>query len=346
MWVKYILSLMLIHIYTSCSDKINDPIVHFNKREEQKIKPSRIIQLEDYEILKPADAIQVGSNYFIYDTQVKNMFNLVDPLSRSMIKGGERGSGPHDVGMPGSFQYKNDKIVFFDISQKKINEIQFSSNMSTRLIIKEIEKIKSPNRLFMVNCIDTNYIATGIFNDYWLAHIDKQGETISTVDFPIFEETKDIPKTQLSILYISTLMANSPDNHKMIAATQKHGVLSFCHINNNGIIEYKQILYYAPIFEIQEKGNIAFSKNNKVGFCAVDCDDKYVYALYSGKTFNKFGTLNHHCENLLIYDWNGNPVKRYILDIPLYSMRYNRETHSIYGIAYNPEGILIEYELL
>ena len=96
----------------------------------------------------------------------------------------------------------------------------------------------------------------------------------------------------------------------------------------------------------KKKGNIAFSKNNKVGFCAVDCDDKYVYALYSGKTFNKFGTLNHHCENLLIYDWNGNPVKRYILDIPLYSMRYNRETHSIYGIAYNPEGILIEYELL
>ena len=103
MWVKYILSLMLIHIYTSCSDKINDPIVHFNKREEQKIKPSRIIQLKDYEILKPADAIQVGNNYFIYDTQVKNMFNFVDLLSRSMIKGGERGSGPHDVGMPGSF---------------------------------------------------------------------------------------------------------------------------------------------------------------------------------------------------------------------------------------------------
>lgn len=341
----YILHLLCLSVCLSCANKVDDPVAHFSGKEVVEIKPTQIIQLEEYEILKPVDAIQVGSHCFIYDDQAKNMFNLVDPLSRNVRKGGERGSGPHDVGMPGSFQYKNDKIVFFDISQKRINEILFLSDTSTQLRIQEVEKIKSPNRLFMVNCVDTNYMATGIFNDYWLALINKQGEVISTVDIPIFEETKDIPKTQLSILYISTLMAHSPDNKKMIAATQNHGVLSFCHIRENDVKEYKLLCYYAPLFQIRERGIVALSKDNKAGFCAVDCDDQYVYVLYSGKTFNQSGLLNHHCDNLLVYDWDGNPVKRYLLDIPLFSMRYNSKNHSIYGIAYNPEGIWVEYKL-
>jgi hypothetical protein len=34
-----------------------------------------------------------------------------------------------------------------------------------------------------------------------------------------------------------------------------------------------------------------------------------------------------------------------MLDIPLYSMKYNEESNSIYGIAYNPEGVFVEYQL-
>ncbi len=345
-WAKYILTQILFSFFISCSNEINDPIAHFKGKTVKKIKCSNIIQLEDYDILKPMDAIRVEGNYFIFDNKTMNLFNLINPSSRAIIRGGEIGTGPQDVVMPSSFQYKDNKILFYDVSQKKINEIQFSLDSLSPLKLKEVKKIKFNKRLFVVNCIDTNYIATGIFNDYWLAVINKQGEVVSTIDFPPFEELKDTPKTQLSILYISSLMANSPNKKKMIAVTQKHGVISFFnYINGNELKEYKQLRYYAPLFDIQEKGNIAFSKDNKIGFCAVDCDDHYVYVLYSGKTFNKFGLLNHHCDNLLIYDWNGKPIKRYILEIPLFSMRYNKKNHSIYGIAYNPEGILIEYKL-
>ena len=75
------------------------------------------------------------------------------------------------------------------------------------------------------------------------------------------------------------------------------------------------------------------------------CDNTYVYALYSGRTFNEHGMLSHHCKNLLVYDWEGNPIKRYLLDIPLYSMQYDEKNRVIYGIAYNPEGVLVEYQL-
>jgi hypothetical protein len=52
-----------------------------------------------------------------------------------------------------------------------------------------------------------------------------------------------------------------------------------------------------------------------------------------------------HCEHLLVYDWEGNPVRRYILDIPIHKMIYNKDKNSIYGLAENPEGVLVEYQL-
>ena len=55
--------------------------------------------------------------------------------------------------------------------------------------------------------------------------------------------------------------------------------------------------------------------------------------------------LSHHCEHLLVYDRDGNPVKHYTLDIPLFSMKYDSEKNTIYGIGYNPEGIFVEYQL-
>ena len=35
----------------------------------------------------------------------------------------------------------------------------------------------------------------------------------------------------------------------------------------------------------------------------------------------------------------------YHLEIPLYSMKYDKAKNSIYGIGYNPEGVFIEYKL-
>ncbi len=55
--------------------------------------------------------------------------------------------------------------------------------------------------------------------------------------------------------------------------------------------------------------------------------------------------LSHHCEHLLVYDRDGNPVKHYTLDIPLFSMKYDSEKNTIYGKGYNPEGIFVEYQL-
>ena len=81
------------------------------------------------------------------------------------------------------------------------------------------------------------------------------------------------------------------------------------------------------------------------GYKAVDCDDNFIFAIYSGRTRQSHGGKAEHCEHLLVYDWEGNPVKRYILCVAIHTMRYNKENNCIYGLAENPEGVLVEYQL-
>lgn len=341
---RYFFLLLKVLFIISCNKTINSPIQHFEKNSNETLTYSRIINLEKYNILKPIDAIRIDDLYMIWDNKNDNIFNLIDPLTTKSITGINKGNGPDEIISPSSFQNQDGKLLIYDISLRRINQIEISPD-STLILIKK-QEINTDNRLFIVNSIDSNFIATGIFEDHWLVNLTTDGKIASGIDFPTFEVTNNTPKVQLSMLYISTLMANTSDNKKVVAVTQKHGVISFFnYVNGSTLKEYKQIKYYPPIYTIEESGSIAFSKENKVGFCAVDCDSEYVYVLYSGRTFAKDGILNHHCENLLIYDWNGNPIKHYLLDIPLYSMRYNEKDKLIYGIAYYPEGVLVEYRL-
>ena len=229
--------------------------------------------------------------------------------------------------------------------QKKMNEIVFSSDST--ISIQEIYKIDTEALvLFRVNPLDTTFIVTGMFEDYWLAEINKDGEIISTIDYPIREETKNIPQIVQPTLYSSSVrFTNSPDNKRIVVATANQGLISFLSRSGSGIKEYKQLKYHAPIFTVIEGASATYSRENIEGFFAVDCDDNYIYSLYSGRTYNKHQTSALFCEHLLVYDWEGNPVKRYIMDIPLRTFCYNKEMNCIYGLTENPEGVLVEYKL-
>ena len=49
---------------------------------------------------------------------------------------------------------------------------------------------------------------------------------------------------------------------------------------------------------------------------------------------------SHYCEHLLVYNWDGIPVKYYHLEIPLCSMKYDKTNNSIYGMDIIPKVYL------
>ena len=91
---------------------------------------------------------------------------------------------------------------------------------------------------------------------------------------------------------------------------------------------------------------VATKKSNKNGFFDVATSDELIYAIYSGKSFEEAGPSLDECEYLMIFDWDGNPVGCYKLNVPLYAICYSKQDRLLYGIPLGEEEILLKFYIL
>ena len=78
-------------------------------------------------------------------------------------------------------------------------------------------------------------------------------------------------------------------------------------------------------------------------FNGIDSDDKYVYVLYSGNRM-RGGTLpSNECRHLIVYDWDGNPVKRYILNRNVCSVHIDSGT--LWCASTYPESCVYRFDM-
>ena len=164
---KYDLYLLLIIMLSACSNQINHPIDHFNGKPVEFISPSRIIDLEEYEVLHPIYFTIIDNDAFIInDDKTEKIFNLINLSTKKSISGMNKGQGPGEVLGASFIQYVDNKILAYDSFQNTMNEIVISSD--TTLAIKEAY-MTHPEAFsyFMIHHLDSTFLAVGYFDDYW-----------------------------------------------------------------------------------------------------------------------------------------------------------------------------------
>ncbi|WP_421921283.1 hypothetical protein [Marinifilum sp.] len=70
-----------------------------------------------------------------------------------------------------------------------------------------------------------------------------------------------------------------------------------------------------------------------------------MFALYTDKTIEQYVKNTFIGNYLLVYDWNGIPLKKYKLDKPLVCFSYDKSDNSIYGLALEEDIQLVKYDL-
>jgi len=92
--------------------------------------------------------------------------------------------------------------------------------------------------------------------------------------------------------------------------------------------------------------NIQGIKNNSEsyrGFIDLFCNDYFIYVLYSDKTFEENYREGRH---ILKYDWDGNPVCRYILSEEISSFTIDKYEKNLYATRNDEEfGYIIRYQM-
>lgn len=78
------------------------------------------------------------------------------------------------------------------------------------------------------------------------------------------------------------------------------------------------------------------------GFLDASATENHIYVLYADKHFNEDYSSGSH---VLEYDWYGNPLKHYKLDVEVTSISIDEEENYLYCTTNEEDGRIIKYEI-
>jgi hypothetical protein len=235
-----------------------------------------------------------------------------------------------------------DKLWIFDPNLKTIFNVDWKRAVSdVKYLIEPIAVLPEIGVYFG---IDTTFIASMVYsNNNRFQILNSQGKLIkSCLSYPKPEHYRDIPD-HVYATGLQGFYTVKPDNRKFAFAATTAGGIQFFNYNPDSISMTANLNFYDPIFSV-DQGVCVISRESKIAFIDISCNENYVYMLYSGMPMMKYAETQT-CKHLLVFDWNGNPIKRYELEEELAAFKVNSSGDKMYGIAYMPETTIVQYDL-
>lgn len=80
-------------------------------------------------------------------------------------------------------------------------------------------------------------------------------------------------------------------------------------------------------------------------FISLCISPKYVYGLYSGKNFKENGLETLAGTIIYVFDWNGEAIKKYELNVPVTLISVDNKDEMLYAFSNMPDPELIRFKI-
>lgn len=327
---------ILVCIGISCSiDSSRSVLSDFDKtiNIDLNISPIESVELGELMDMVSFDSILIVNEVF-KEKIFKYFFVNNGHIVSNFIN---RGKGPNELMFPGLICALNDSIFStYDANKKQLVYFNVHNIIGSSY---QFEKVIDTNLLDLIifqsyPLNDSLIIFTGIFEDgkYCLFN-SISGNTIIDVEFPIDEEHEEDNNYIKSMAHQGEI-AIKPDKRKFVFVC-RNGYFDICSVSQDGLFLEKRKLYYLSYYKVVGNGAVAHSSKSAYAFHSVEATDNYIYMIYSGRTQDEFGTEYVAGNNILVYDWNGNPVVNFKTDRYLHRMTLDSNNLIIYGFCIN-----------
>lgn len=336
-YIKYgvCLSTLLAALFVSgCSREPICDLEGFTKISTLAIKDT--IELEDKNILNPHHIYYKDSFLIFNSIRGQREIQLLNLLTGRVTLYSVIGQGGNEMGNYHTVCTNNeDMYLFGDNRLGKIYGVCLDSlkkNPDTNyelLFSLPVERSR-----FFFRFIDMSKYAIGVGlveNGRFSVFNKATGDYYEQMNYPENKEIASLGYLLKGALFSRTLMISDKKEERIVASC--FGLIDFYSMSERGELSLiKANHYHFPLFETgANRSTIIYDKEDKVGFTGMCADKNYVYALYSDKTVAEYGERAYDAPYLLVWDWEGNPVKAYELPIALYGFAINGNT--IYGLS-------------
>lgn len=287
--------------------------------------------------------------------------NMNDPLIHVFDQGRykgqviKKGQGPNEMVSPfelsPSFDGKN--IWIYDNSIQRW--LEFSGEAiatNTKAVVTDkIEFARNNNTPFAPatpSWINGNqFICTNPWNHEDRFYIiDRTTMEKKGVQNPNFTFTNQLPASILSILF-DAKMTMKPDRSKVALAGSYLDAIEIFNTKGEilNTIKGPEAGFNFAFDEAKslEMNILSTNTDTKKAYVNICSTNQYIYALYSGK--RKGGESNYNLGNCIyVFDWDGKPIKKYLLDQDLIHFDINEKEQRLYAVS-KPENYIIYYNL-
>ena len=299
--------------------------------------------LDDYEIYRPTSFAMHGDYIYVQNMDV-DVLCAVNRATQEMSVLLKRGEGPGEVLNIAYITTSDDAVVTTEVNKRQIIETSFQTNKS------QFTPMPIDYGAFtsIIKGRD-GYVLVGNFKEgRYMYYKPSTGKADFFGDYRVQYEYKRFDNFTKSLIYISSKLAIKPDMTRFVAINFNNGVIDINGINQEAIVNLKQLDFHYQEIHVEgsmDNPHVATKRGNKNGFFDVTTSDEYIYAIYSGKSLDEAGLLLDHCDYLMVFDWDGNPVGCYRVNVPLYAICYNKQEGLLYGIHVDEEAILYKFDL-
>lgn len=317
------------------------------------LSPESEIDLEEIGVFMPSSVLRYRNSLIIEKGQSDNVVDIYNFSTGEIIHCFRKGRGPGEVVMPSSLQAIADSLFLYDISRQRYYRLDLQHTISSgeefTAEVNDFSRLDTTSfvRPFVMVRHNGGVFATGFFPyKCWFVGIDSDNKIVGGPGYLEYSAISEFPQESQATFHISSKFAISPDERRLICAHCYSAAFSICELKEysaNETFRYvskREPLVFAP--NSRSDPGISFAKNHSDGYIDVCADDEYIYLLYSGKPVSG-DTPSYVSTHLLLYDWNGNPLKRIELDKGVQSI--SLDSGKLYCTTSFPDSRILIYDI-
>lgn len=172
---------------------------------------------------------------------------------------------------------------------------------------------------------------------------DANGDTIFTKGdyIPLSSLNTDVEKIEG---FVNNLAVNE-EGTKVVVAYKRTDLIEFYDADMNLLKRLHGPDHFFP--EVHQEGDLIRSNKGfeRDGYLYPHTVGERVYVLYSGKVFDPKDTGHYLRNKILVFDWEGNPIKYYQLDTPIFDFVVDEKVGMVYGLTDNPESHIVQFRI-
>lgn len=246
---------------------------------------------------------------------------------------GKRGEAPEEMLSAEMFQFCSpDSIWALDANRMQITRWSVSPVNKTVIRAEEIQLDRSLVRSLDFYRTDSGFLITDYLGDYRYHEVDLSGRPVKNIgEIPTEVHYEEIARPALAQMWRSFTDYN-PRNGIYAMATQLGEALEIYNLKTNN-----HTVTYGPAGEPQFK----IAKGEGIptgikGFTDIHVGDRYIYAIFDGVSWKEREAYYQRDESppkgghyLYVYDFEGNPVRKYTLNKNILGLDVDEETNTL-----------------